>query len=159
MAGSWDLLSHHFHCPIQLGSTYGYFLRLPRVCLLSPATTSLLPRPFSPHLVYKSALGTAILVALLVTLTSLTLGSSLKLTIGCQAFTSLPKLLTNTHRLPMLLGKNHSRWSGSISNVWSKIASLSSLPSRVLSSLTSFMLSFPLLCQLLLLAKLWLLSL
>ncbi len=71
--------------------------------------------------------------------TSLTLGSFLKLTIGYQAFTSLPKQPGSILRQPMLPCRSHSTWSGSISmlpcrshstwsgsisNGWSKITSL-----------------------------------
>jgi len=54
------------------------FPRPPRAFLLFHPPTRLQPRSFSPPLAYQCALDTTILVHLWVTLTSLTLGSSLK---------------------------------------------------------------------------------
>jgi len=101
------------------------------------------------HSLGESVLATDILWASLENLTSLSLGSCLKLTIGCQAFTSLSnKLPGSCLRLNKLPCRSPSRSSISISSGWSKIASPISVLSRMLSSLTSLMYSFQLLSQL-----------
>jgi len=102
------------------------FQRPPRVFLWFLPLISWLLRHSSPLLELKFVLVTAILGTLLENLPSLTLGSSPKLIIGCQVFTSSPKLPSGILRLPMLLCKSPLRWSGSISSMLLKIANSSS---------------------------------
>jgi len=51
VAGSWDILSHHFHHLTQLGSTYGYFPDATKSVLVVSSPHQPAAQAFSPHLV------------------------------------------------------------------------------------------------------------